>query len=148
MKGFIQIIGFFIAILIMASCNNLKKIPARDALYTGTTVKIDSTPLNKKARKLLESNLKTLVRPKPNKKILGMRFKLSAYYLAGNPKKDNSIMGWMKNKVGEPPVLLSQVDLGRTMKVLQNTLENTGYFNAMVEGDTAVKNKTATATYT
>jgi len=134
--------------LLVASCNNLKKIPAGDALYTGATVKIDSSELKKKDKKSLASDLHSLLRPRPNKKILGMRFKLSMYNLAGNPKKENSIRGWMKNKLGEPPVLLSQVDLERNIKILQNTLENTGYFQALVEGDTTVKGKKASATYT
>lgn len=133
--------------ILSVSCNNLKKIPAGDALYTGASVKIDSTPLKRKERKSLEDELHSLVRPNPNKKFLGMRFKLSMYNLAGNPRKENSLRGWLKNKVGEPPVLLSQVDLDRNIKVLQNTLENTGFFQAAVEGDTTVKGKKAWAQY-
>jgi outer membrane protein assembly factor BamA len=133
--------------IVGSACNNLKKIPAGDALYTGATVKIDSTELGKKAKKSLEGELQSMVRPKPNKKILGMRFKLSMYNLAGNPKKESSLRGWLKNKVGEPPVLLSDVNLERNVKVLQSTLENTGYFQAIVEGDTTIKGKTATAQY-
>lgn len=132
---------------VIASCNNLKKLPPGDALYTGATVKIDSTSLKKKDKKGLESELQSLTRPKPNKKILGMRFKLSMYNLAGNPKKENSLRGWLKNKVGEPPVLLSDVNLERNIKVIQNTLENTGFFQANVQGDTIVKNKKAEAQY-
>ncbi|MBO9658160.1 MAG: BamA/TamA family outer membrane protein [Chitinophagaceae bacterium] len=133
--------------IIGSACNNLKKIPAGDALYTGATVKIDSTELSKKKKKSLEGELHSLVRPKPNKKILGMRFKLSMYNLAGNPKKENSLRGWIKNKLGEPPVLLSDVNLERNVKVLQSTLENTGYFQAQVEGDTTIDGKTASAQY-
>ncbi|PZR27242.1 MAG: hypothetical protein DI535_11355 [Citrobacter freundii] len=132
---------------ITVSCNNLKKLPPGDALFTGSSVKIDSTSLKNKEKKNLEGELQSLTRPKPNKKILGMRFKLSMYNLAGNPKKENSLRGWLKNKVGEPPVLLSDVNLERNIKVLQNTLENTGFFQAQVQGDTVVKNKKAEAKY-
>lgn len=132
----------------LAACSNLKKIPAGDALYTGATVKIDSTPLKGKERRSLEDELHSLVRPKPNKKILGMRVKLGFYNLAGNPKKEGSFRSWIKNKLGEPPVLLSDVNLDRNVKVLQSTLENTGYFKAQVQGDTTIKNKTASANYT
>lgn len=134
--------------VIFSACNNIKHIPANDALYVGSSVKVDSTTLSSKSRRALESDLKGLVRPKPNKKFLGVRFKLSMYYLAGNPKKENSLMGWLKYKVGEPPVLLSQVSLERNVQVLQNTLENTGYFNAIVEGDTVIRKRKATAYYT
>src|SRR6218665_31339 len=136
-----------VCVFITVSCNNLKKLPAGDALYTGSSVKIDSTSLKKKEKKTLEGELQSLTRPNPNKKILGMRFKLSMYNLAGNPKKENSLRGWLKNKVGEPPVLLSDVDPDRNIRILQNTLENTGFFQANVRGDTIVKDKKAEAQY-
>src|SRR6218665_14680 len=98
-----------VCVFITVSCNNLKKLPAGDALYTGSSVKIDSTSLKKKEKKTLEGELQSLTRPNPNKKILGMRFKLSMYNLAGNPKKENSLRGWLKNKVGEPPILLIHI---------------------------------------
>jgi outer membrane protein assembly factor BamA len=51
-------------------------------------------------------------------------------------------------KKGEPPVLLSTVDLEHNEKVLQSTLENRGYFVANVWSDTTVKGKKARAIYT
>lgn len=136
-----------VAAVMLMACNNLKKIPARDALYTGATVKLDSTQLKPKERKLLQEELHSLVRPKPNRKFLGMRLRLSAYNAAGNPKKQSSIRGWMKNKFGEPPVLLSGVNLDRNVKVLQNTMENIGFFQVNVQVDTVIKSKKATAHY-
>lgn len=130
------------------SCSNTKKLPDGEALYLGATVKVRGENLGKKKRKAIRNELSALTRPRPNKKILGVRFKLWAYNLAGNPQKENSIRGWLKNKVGEPPVLLSQVSLNRNTAVLQNYLENKGYFQVAVRGDTTVKNKKATATYT
>lgn len=142
-------ISYFIVIAfaLLTSCNNLKHIPANDALYTGATVKVDSTDMSAKQRRALESELKGLVRPRPNKKFLGMRIKLSLYYLAGNPKKENSLRGTIKYKWGEPPVLLSQFNLEYNTKILQNTLENRGYFNAIVEGDTTIKGKKASSQF-
>ena len=91
MRFHIKIYSYWIFILaiLSASCNNLKKIPAGDALYTGASVKIDSTSLKRKERKSLEEDLHALIRPKPNKKFLGMRFKLSMYNLAENSRKEN-----------------------------------------------------------
>jgi len=134
--------------LLMAACSNTKKLPAGEALYTGATIKITDADMGKKKKKSLKSDLGSLTRPRPNKKVLGVRFKLSMYNLAGNPKKEKSPAGWLKNKVGEPPVLLSDVNLDRNAQVLRSELENTGYFKAVVTGDTTVKNKKATATYT
>jgi outer membrane protein assembly factor BamA len=133
---------------IAAGCSNTKKIPPGDALYTGATIKIEDSLLNAKKRNALKKDLATLTRPRPNKKILGIRFKLFAYNLAGNTTKETGIRGWLKHKVGEPPVLLSTVDPEWNIKMLQNSLENRGYFKASVYGDTAVRNKKASATYT
>lgn len=133
--------------LLTASCSNTRKLPDGEALYLGATVKVRTADLSNKKRKAIRKELEALTRPQPNKKILGVRFKLWVYNLAGNPKKETSIRGWLKNKVGEPPVLLSDLSLNRNTAVLQNYLENKGFFQAMVRGDTTVKRKKATATY-
>lgn len=131
----------------MASCSNTRKLPDGEALYLGATVKVRGEDLSAKKRKAIRKELSALTRPRPNKKILGVRFKLWVYNLAGNPKKETSIRGWLKNKVGEPPVLLSDLSLNKNTAVLENYLENKGFFQAGVRGDTTVKNKKATAIY-
>ncbi|MBX3255848.1 MAG: BamA/TamA family outer membrane protein [Chitinophagaceae bacterium] len=132
----------------LSSCSTTRSIPAGDALYTGASVNITDKAASKKERKRLVSELDDLTRPLPNKKILGVPFKLMIYNMAGNPKSERSLSGWLKYKVGEPPVLLSKLNLEYNIKVLQSTLENQGYFNSSTIADTVVKNKKATATYT
>lgn len=147
-KGIIYYGTVLSLISILASCSNTKYLPANEALYTGATVKVTGEDLSRKKRKALTSELSELTRPRPNKKILGARFKLWVYNIAGNPKSETSFRGKLKNKTGEPPVLLSEVSLSRNMAVLENHLENKGFFNAIVRGDTTVKNQKASATYT
>lgn len=139
-------VWLIIAVLV-AACSNTRNLPPGEALYTGAHVKIEDSLLNAKEKKALRRDLSTLTRPRPNKKILGIRFKLFAYNLAGNTKKEKGLRGWLKNKVGEPPALLSDVDPELNIKLLQNSLENRGYFKATVFGDTIVKNKKASAHY-
>lgn len=129
------------------SCSNLKYLPAGDALYTGAKVTVKAPELKPKRRKVLKEQMESLIRPKPNSKILGMRLRLTAYNIAGHPKKEKSPRGWLKNKVGEPPVLLSDVNLQRNIQVLQSALENSGFFRDSVSGDTSVKRQQATAHY-
>src|SRR5690606_37587217 len=138
---------YLLPVFFLVACNNLKKIPAGDALYTGATLKIDSLKGKKKEGKELHEELSSLLRPKPNRKILGMRVRLSAYNLAGNPKKESSIGGWLKYKFGEPPVLMSQVNLERNISVLQNRMENDGYFQVRVTGDTQIVKQKGSAKY-
>ncbi|MEO5782682.1 MAG: hypothetical protein ABIQ07_05385, partial [Ginsengibacter sp.] len=139
-------IAFLILIISFASCSNTRLLPPGEALYTGATVKIKDN-ISKKNKSSLQDDLAGLTRPKPNSKFLGMRLKLSFFNLAGDPNKKNFIRKFFRN-IGEPPVLLSDLNLENNSKVLRNYLENKGYFHAAVSGDTTVKNKKAHATYT
>jgi outer membrane protein assembly factor BamA len=141
--GFVAMAG-----LLLASCSSTRNLPEGDALYLGAQVKVEGEGLSRKEKKELREDMESLTRPRPNKKFLGMRFKLWAYNLAGKPKKRNSPAGWLKYKVGEPPVLLSEVRLDYNDKVLHSTLENRGYFRAKTDSDTTVKRKKARAIYT
>lgn len=131
----------------MSACSNTKYLPQGESLYIGSRVTVQDSTLKRKKRKELKGLLQTLTRPKPNSSILGLRIKLYAYNIAGHPKKKNSPAAWLKRKFGEAPVLLSSVNLDKNVQILDNTLENLGYFRAEVKGDTVVKKRRATAVY-
>ncbi len=135
-------------LLVAMACNVTRHIPDNDALYTGAGIKLqpvnDSVKYDKKA---LQEELNDLLRPLPNKKFLGMRMKLFFYNLAGNPKK-KGLFSWIKNKWGEPPVLASSVNFEKNSQVLQNRMENRGYFNTALSFDTVNNHKKLSATYT
>ena len=130
----------------IASCSNTRHLPAGDKLYTGARTIVNGTSTVRE-KKVLKEDLEGLTRPKPNSKFLGIPVKLSIYNLFRN-KKENSFFGRIRNKNGEPPVLLSQVDLQQNIKVLQSHMENKGYFHAKVTGDTIVGRRRAHTRYT
>ncbi|MEP6748160.1 MAG: BamA/TamA family outer membrane protein [Bacteroidota bacterium] len=134
-------------LLILCSCSNTKYLPAGEALYTGAKITVKTTGKTDKKEKTIKSELADLTRPKPNKSVLGLRFKLWIYNIAGHPKKETSLRGKLKYKVGEPPVLLSDVNLDRNVKILEANAQNQGFFQAHVTADTIVKRKRATARY-
>ncbi|WP_228526638.1 MULTISPECIES: BamA/TamA family outer membrane protein [unclassified Flavobacterium] len=142
-------IRYFIALSLffVFGCSNTKYLPEGDLLYTGSSVTIKDSVIKKKERKALEKELEDLLRPKPNKQILGLRPKLWIYNIAGEPKKQKGIRYWLRNKVGEEPVLFSKVDLDYNASVLRNFTENRGYFKVRVSADSTAKNKRATAEY-
>lgn len=117
-------------------------------MYTGSEIKIEGKDISKKQKKALQTDLQALTRPRPNRKLLGMRIRLLAYNLAGNPKKENGLRGKLKYKFGEPPVVLTDVNLEKNNAVLVSHLENRGWFKAISVGDTVVKKRKATAIYT
>ncbi len=137
-----------ITAVFVASCSNTKYLPAGEQLYIGGEVKVKDDSLNRKKRKALESELEGLIRPKPNTSILGLRPKLWFYNIAGKPKKEKGFRNWVKNKLGEPPVLASRLDIPYNVDVLQNHLENLGYFRAITEGDSTSKRRRVKAHYT
>lgn len=140
--AYLSTIAFIV--LFITACNITKKVPAGDALYTGATLKLTDSAVKKNQNKVLKTDLQGLIRPKPNSSILGIKFKLGLYNMAGT---SNNFINKFLRKNGEPPVLLSSVKLERNTEVLTNTLENKGFFHAKVSGDTIVKNRKASAKY-
>jgi len=64
------------------------------------------------------------------------------------PKKPKGLIHWLKYKVGEPPVLASGSVLEKNRQVIQNHLDNKGFFRDSVQMDTSIKNKKLHVTYT
>ena len=55
--------------------------------------------------------------------------------------KRRGLKHYLNTHLGEPPVLISSVDVNKTGSILQNRLQNEGYFLAQVNGDTVSKKK-------
>lgn len=132
----------------LASCSGTKHLPEGEYLYVKGEVEIETDTIPAQYIKPLEEDLELLLRPKPNKSFLGMRPQLSIWNAIDSPKRENSIKGWLKYKVGEPPVYLSDVNLEYTENLLRNRLENLGFFQAAVRSDTTIRKKLASVTYT
>jgi outer membrane protein assembly factor BamA len=138
---------YLILTLLFSACSNLKYLPEGKLLYVGGKVDVKGENISRGEKKQLEENLEGLLRPKPNSKILGLRPKLYFYNIAGKPKKEKGIKYWLKNKVGQPPVLFSQVNMEYNVDLLQNFVENKGFFNAKTSSDSTTRNKKVTAEY-
>ncbi|MES1217930.1 MAG: BamA/TamA family outer membrane protein [Bacteroidota bacterium] len=130
----------------IGGCGSTRHLPEGDKLYTGANVVVNGPSLPARNKKVLKEDLDGLARPKPNSKFFGLRLKLNIYNLFYS-KKEKSFFGKIREKNGQPPVLLSQVDLPQNIAILQNHLENKGYFHAKVTGDTIIRRKKAHARY-
>ena len=58
-----------------------------------------------------------------------------------------SIKTWLRSNYGEAPVLYSRVDPAFTSRLIQNELDNKGYFRARVDFDTVQQNKNVKVHY-
>ncbi|MGV4414324.1 translocation and assembly module lipoprotein TamL [Chryseobacterium sp. T1] len=134
-------------VTIVASCSNIKYLKEGQMLYTGAEVKIKNDSISKKQKKELQATLESNLTPKPNSTFLGLRPKLFFYNIAKEPKKQKGFNYWLKYKMGEKPVLLSDVDREFNKEILVNYSENKGYFNAKATADTISKNRRAKVIY-
>ena len=128
-------------------CSNTKFVPDGDYLYTGADILLVSDSLSKSEKSTLKNTFKESLTPKPNSSLLGLRPKLYIYNIVGEPKKDKGLKNWLRNKLGEKPVYLSDVDIPFNLDLIENTGENLGYFNISASFDTLLKSKKAKINY-
>lgn len=132
--------------MLLGGCTALKLVPDNQVLYTGSEIKLERQgPLRakKRIREMLESN----ILPKPNTTILGMRPGLWFFYKAGNPSK-KGLRYFMKTKLGQAPVYMSDIEHEHIAGVLEANLVNNGYFFSEVTSAASTKGKKGTVIYT
>jgi outer membrane protein insertion porin family len=135
-----------IIITLLSGCTAMKLVPDNKVLYAGSD--IDLVPqgrvgAKKRIKELLDAN----ILPKPNTRILGMRPGLWFFYKAGNPQK-KGLRRFIKNKLGQAPVYMDDIDAKQIAGVLKAHLINNGYFLANVTSDVSIKGKKGMVTYT
>ncbi len=134
-----------LSLLFFASCSGLKYIPEGQKLYTGSKVTIEA-PNKLRNQSALQTELEGLVRPQPNSSILGMRPKLYFWHLGVG--KSKGLGHLLADKLGEPPVLLTQAQPANTRGLMVNRLQNRGYFHGGASSEVQVKDNTAQVNYT
>ena len=132
---------------LLQSCSVEKFIPEGELLYEGAQLDVTSDTVIKN-QSGLEGQLKGVLRPQPNGKLLGMRPGLYYYYKAQR-EKPGFINKFLNKKIGEEPVYLSDVQTLEMEKLLTNRLENNGFFYSNVTSSTTEdqENKTGAVTY-
>ena len=137
----------FTICLLLASCSGTKHLPKGEKLYTGAKINLESTDhISHRKKKVIETVAENAVRPKPNKKFIGLRPKLWMYMKAGeNPQ--GKLKKWFK-KNGEAPVLISSIKPNVTSAIIDARLFNIGIFNSYTEFKIIEKQNTANIIYT
>src|SRR5690554_2098413 len=132
----------------LTGCSVKKYIPEGEMLFQGGEVKvIDTAEIENKSG--LENELQSLLYPEPNTKFLGLYPGLHYYYKA-QTDKSNFITRFLNKKIGEKPAYFSDVKLEDTENLIDNRLENNGFFysstTSTIEKDTV--KKTVNTNYT
>jgi len=139
-------IGICFCVAVLWGCSGTRHLPEGEKLYTGARVDVEGPSLAVRERKVLKKDLEGLTRPRPNSRFLGLPVRLGIYNLFRNAKP-NSFFGKFRDRHGERPVLLSELDLEANRKTLKEHLENKGYFRANVTADTVVRARKAHAQF-
>ena len=130
--------------LMLTACTGIRNLPAGEKLYTGATIKLESTEnFNTKPFKAIALSG---VRPLPNKVYLGIRPKLWLYNLGGTEPK-SKLEKWLK-KTGEAPVLMRDVKPGATSAIIDAKLFNAGIFKSYTESKIIEKKHSFSVIYT
>lgn len=130
----------------LCGCTAMKLVPENQVLYTES--RVDLVPNRRvKAKNKIKELLDANILPKPNTTILGMRPGLWFFYKAGNPEK-KGLRSFMKNKLGQAPVYMTDIDAEQIAQLLKGHLINNGYFMANVKSEVSIKEKKGTVTYT
>jgi len=137
----------FTICLLLASCSGTRHLPKDEKLYTGAKINLESTDhISHRKKKLIKTVAENAVRPKPNKKIVGLRPKLWMYMKAGeNPQ--SKLKKWFK-KNGEAPVFISSIKPAVTSAIIDARFFNIGIFNSYTEFKIIEKQHTSKIIYT
>ncbi|HEY0740931.1 MAG TPA: BamA/TamA family outer membrane protein [Chryseosolibacter sp.] len=139
--------AFLLIMLFLCSCTAMKYVPDNEVLYTGYNIKLipeGRVRAKKRVKELMDQN----VSPKPNTSIFGMRPGLWFYYVAGPVSRKKKFKYFVRNKLGQVPVYMRDVDAEKTAKFLKGHLVNNGFFHAEVQHKQEVKEKKGEVTYT
>ncbi len=123
------LIILFSAILLLSSCLSSKILKDDEYLYAGAKIKVHADKGVSGTSKV-ESLLKEEVYPLPNRRILGLPYKLWIYSIFSKGKKDNNYLG---TTYGERPVLLSDVPVDEVAQSLKTVLKANGFLDSRVK---------------
>jgi outer membrane protein insertion porin family len=122
-----------------ASCGVSRHLPPGEKLYDGASIKIIKAPEVETRSKVLKNKLASLARPKRNKQIFNQPYKVWWWYKIGQSKKEKGFKIWLRNALGDPPVLTADLNPLLNAKNMEALLHSEGYFNSVVKADSSVK---------
>lgn len=120
----------------MYACNPTKTLKENEELLIANKLKIDNSKIDKE-------EIYSIIKQKPNKKILGLfRFHLGVYNLFSNKKASK-----FRENIGEAPVIYDSLLTERSVTQLKLYLDNKGFFQNHVTAENSIKNKKVVQTY-
>jgi hypothetical protein len=143
-----SLLTILISCIILSGCSVNKYIPAGQSLYVGSSVEVTADSITKPKVSGLESQLESIIKPPPNKTLLGFPWKVWFYYWIGEPKREGGFKSWFRNKLGEPPRFATQRVVDINAKNMVSFLDNEGYYRSAASGKLVPSKKESRRTST
>jgi outer membrane protein assembly factor BamA len=164
LKSLSQIICLLLSGLLF-SCSGTKTLQNGESLVTGNIIKLNGSEnkdsaLSKVTKNALNLSLTELSLQQPNKKFLFLfKARLAFYNISTKPEKmkkrelankpfDKGLNAWIREKLGEPPVIFDSTLLETSESRMRNYLINQGYFRADVKASHETVEKKTKIIYT
>lgn len=136
---FLLAFGIF-SFLMFTGCNPARRIPENQHLLTRNRITVSEAEIKR-------VDLGQYIRQRPNRRILGFfRFHLHVYNLADRGR-DTGINRWMKNTIGEAPVIFEPGLMENSQRQFELFMHGKGYFNAIVSSEVKLKGRRALVSY-
>lgn len=132
-----SVIYSLLVLLLISSCSVRRFVPEDKYLLRSADVNIS---LEEKRGDMgeVEEELSRVLKPEPNSVFLGMRLGLLYHYKAQR-EKPGFLIKYLNKKFGEEPVYLSDLDSTRIIELIDNRLENNGFFHSTISSKTKIK---------
>jgi len=124
--SFILVVTF-----LLISCSSTKHVPEDKYLLSKQKIIINNKAVDK-------NELKSYIRPKPNKRILGIKFYLAIFNLSG--EEDHGLNRWLRN-IGEEPVVWNEFEIEKNNERINLYLKNKGYYYANVNDSSGFRTR-------
>lgn len=143
-----SIIHIFLLLSITVSgCFNTRFLENDEKLFIKNKINFNTEEKKIKNKGSLINDLTELSQLQPNQKLLGITKTRLWFYNVANKPKETKFRYWMKNKVGEAPVIFDESLAEKSTLMMRNYLVNKGFFYAEVEYVSKIKRKKAFVTY-
>ena len=128
--------------LLFGACSSVRHLPEGESMLVKNNVVV------KDAKSPDFDNLRTYVRPVTNKKFMDLFRVKTVFYDWGQPTydkngetKDSKFRRFLREKMGEAPVLLDSAEIDNSMDQLKIVMKQLGYFDAQVDYSVKFKGK-------
>jgi outer membrane protein assembly factor BamA len=136
---FIKLLIVSVLLMLVSSCNIYRYVPEKDYLFVGSKISFDQ---KYKDASEIKSSLLSRTWPVPNSKTLFIPVSLVSYSIS-KPTGKKGLNHLLHNKIGEPPVLLSQANPAAMRRRMVAQLHDMGFLNARVQDSVIIDKKKA-----